>query len=167
MHAEATEQLHSEAAQVSGEPGGQEVGSAFPGRQHKAGLKNILPFRNLFIILKSAAQTGRPAAPHPRRLPRKAGKGGTGRQISRLGAKGFVPCWAKEGGKRLCQLFRRSVEETQLWDVRAAGVGSSRVPSRIRAELLSQNPAAPLTLQTLRFSSEIPQTLEQRPRSVF
>lgn len=56
VHTEATVQLHSEAAQVSGEPGaaaagGQEVGSAFPGRQHKAGLKNILPFRNLFIIL--------------------------------------------------------------------------------------------------------------------
>lgn len=58
VHTEAMVQLHSKGDQVSGEPGaraggGQEVGfaAAFPGRQHKAGLKNILPFRSLFIIL--------------------------------------------------------------------------------------------------------------------
>lgn len=58
MHTEAMVQLHSKGDQVSGEPGAGLEGDrrwallpAFPGRQHKAGLKNILPFRSLFIIL--------------------------------------------------------------------------------------------------------------------
>lgn len=68
----------------------------------------------------------------------------------------------------LCQLFRKSGEETQLWDVGGAGVGSSRVPKRDRSGAAVPKPgstfgvAAPLTLETLRLLSEFPQTLEQR-----